>query len=235
MMPSRSSPQADEQVGEQGLQDAEALRRHRPGEALDDIGLAGDDLGRGGRRCAFVRGARGPRALDDEAAELRRLERDGSAVLPEDPAREQVRRCVLRDEGVALDVVPLAAVGALDPPRGIGCDFDLRLADDVAELPLRPAAVVLDVELGRQPEVALPAGREADVGADPRDAERADVVPLEVVADHVPRAVLRQQRERVERALLFLVAVDRPVPELDRALLRDRALQLAEPPCSSGE
>ena len=125
--------------------------------------------------------------------------------------------------------VALAAVRALDPPGGVGGDLDLRVADDLAELPLGAAAVVLDVELRRQPEVALAPRREANVGADARDAERADVVALDVVSDHVPRAVLRQQRVRIERALLFLVAVDRPVAELDGALLRDRALELAEP------
>ncbi len=120
-------------------------------------------------------------------------------------------------------------VGALDPPGRIGGDVDLRVADDLAELPVGTAAVVLDVELRRQPEVALAAGCEPNVGADPRDAERADVVALEVVSDHVPGAVLRQQRVRIERALLLLVAVDRPVAELDGPLLRDRAFELTEP------
>ena len=124
--------------------------------------------------------------------------------------------------------VALAAVGALDPPGGVGRDLDRGAADDVAELPVGAAAVVLDVELRRQPEVALATGGEADVGADARDAERADVVAVEIVADHVPRAVLGQQRVRVERALALLVARDRPVAELDRPLLRDRAFELAE-------
>ena len=175
-----------------------------------------------------MRGARGARALDDEAAQLRRLERDRAAVLAEDPAREQRRRRVLGDEDVVLDAVALAAEGALHPPRGVGRDLDARVPDDVAELPFRAAPVVLDVELGRQPEVALAPRREADVGADARDAERPDVVALEVVADHVPRAVLGQERVRIERPLLLVVAVDRPVAELDRALLGDRALELAE-------
>ena len=88
--------------------------------------------------------------------------------------------------------------------------------------------MALDVEVLREPEVALASRREADVAADARDAERADVVAVEVVADHVPRAVLREQGVRVERPLLLLVAVDRPVAELDGALLRDRALELAQ-------
>ena len=147
-------------------------------------------------------------------------------------SRAEEAYCV--DEDVALDAVALAAVCALDPPGGVGRDLDLRLADDVAELPVGPAAVQLDVELGRQAEVALAPRREADVRADARDAERADVVALEIVADHVPRAVLGQQRVRVERALFLVVAVDRPVAELDRALLRDRAFELAEPALQLG-
>jgi hypothetical protein len=82
---------------------------------------------------------------------------------------------------------------------------------------------------GGDAEVALAPRREADVAPDPRDAEGADVVAVEILADHVPDAVLRQQRVRVERPLGDLVARDRPVAELDRPLLRDRALELAEP------
>ena len=127
-----------------------------------------------------------------------------------------------------------AAVGALDPPGRVRRDLDPRLADDVAELPFRAPAVVLDVEFGRQAEVALAARCEADVGADARDPERPNVVALEVMADHVPRPVLGQQRERVEGPFLFLVAVDRPVPELHGALLRDRSLELAQPALQLG-
>ena len=87
----------------------------------------------------------------------------------------------------------------------------------------------LDVELGRQPEVALAAGREADVAADARDAEGADGGAVEILADDVPDALVEPQRVRVERALGDLVALRRPVRELDRALLRDRRLELGEP------
>src|SRR5581483_709557 len=109
-----------------------------------------------------------------------------------------------------------------------GRHLDAGLADDLAELPLGATAVVLDVEIRRQAEVPLAARREANVGADARDPERADVLAVDVVADHVPRAVLGEQGVGVERALLLLVAVDRPVPELHGPLLRDRALQLPE-------
>ena len=99
----------------------------------------------------------------------------------------------------------------------------------VADLPRRPAAVLLDVEVGRHPEVALAAGGELDLAADPRHAEGADVLAVEVAADHVPDAVVREQGVGVERPLGDLVAGDRPVLEPDRALLRDRALELGEP------
>ena len=121
------------------------------------------------------------------------------------------------------------AVDALDPPRRVGGDLDPRLAEDVAELPLGAAAVGAEVELLGQPEVPLAAGREADVGADPGDAEGADRLALEVLPDHVPGAVLRQQRVRVQRPLLLRVLVDRPVREADGALLRDRVLELRQP------
>ena len=117
---------------------------------------------------------------------------------------------------------------APDPPGGIGRHLDARLARDVAELPLGAAAELLDVEVGREAEVALAARGEADLGADARDAEVLDDLVVEVLSDHVPGAVLGQQRVRIDRALALLVAADRPVVEADRALLRDRALELAE-------
>jgi len=222
-------PTGREKVCEQRLEDAEALRGHGPGGPVDGCGdHAG--LGRAGRcgGCAFMRGPRRARALDDEPAELGGLEGERAAVLTEDPAREQLRRCVPRREHVSIDVVALAAVRALDPPGGVGRNFDSRFPDVVPELPLGAPAVQLDIEVGRQPEVALAARREANVRANARDAERADVRAVEIVADHVPRAVLGQEGVRVERALLFGVRVDRPVPELHRALLRDRTLELPE-------
>ena len=122
-----------------------------------------------------------------------------------------------------------AAVRALDPPGRVAGELDPGLADEVADLPRRPAAVGVDVEVGRDAEVALATRREADVAADPRDAERADVLPVQVLADHVPAAVVRQQPVGVQRPLALAVPRDRVVRELDRPLLRDRALELAQP------
>ena len=78
-------------------------------------------------------------------------------------------------------------------------------------------------------EVALAPRRELDLVPDPRDAEGADLVAVEVVADDVPDAVVGKQRVRVERPLGDLVPRDRPVLEADGALLRDRVLELREP------
>ena len=224
-----------EQVCEQRLEDAEALGRDRAG---GPVGRRSNHagLGRpsGGGRHTFVRGPCCAGTFDDEPPQLRRLERDGAAVLPEDPAGEQLGRRIPGREDVTDDVVPLAAVRALDPPRRVGRDFDARLAHVVAELPFGSAAVLLDVELGRQPEIALAARGKADVRSDTRHPERADVRPLEVVADHVPRAVLGEQRIGIQGSFLLAVAVDRPVAELHRALLRDRPFELAEAPLELG-
>src|SRR5262249_30240102 len=91
------------------------------------------------------------------------------------------------------------------------------------------AAVLVDVEVGRRAEVALAPRRKPDVAADPRDAELLAAPVVDVLADDVPDAVVGQERERVDAALGLLVARDRVVRELDRALLRDRALELRQP------
>src|SRR3954454_18449761 len=102
----------------------------------------------------------------------------------------------------------LAAVAdpALHPPGGVGRDGDPRLADRLADLPGRPLPVLLDLELGREPEVALAPRGEADVTADARDPERPHRLALDVVADEVPDAVVVQQGVRVDQALGLLVA-----------------------------
>src|SRR4029453_5520970 len=70
----------------------------------------------------------------DELDELLWLEGAGAAFLAKHPARE------LADLGVAGGedaVVDASAVDhALDPPRRVGVELDLRLADDVSVLPL---------------------------------------------------------------------------------------------------
>ena len=54
-------------------------------------------------------------------------------------------------------------------------------------------------------------------------------VAVEIVADDVPDPLVEAERVRVERPLRHLVALRRPVAELDRALLGDRRLELREP------
>ena len=165
----------------------------------------------------------------DGAAELVRLHRHGPAVLTQDPRRELLDVRVLRDEDVALEA-PRFSVDTVDPPGGVVADLESRLADDVANLPGRPSDELVDVELRRDTEVALAARCETNVAADARDPKllHASAV-VEIGADDVPDAEVRQQRVGVERPFLLLVARDREVRKLDRPLLRDRALELAEP------
>ena len=74
-----------------------------------------------------------------------------------------------------------------------GSSSIVGLADDLAELPVLLAAVLGGLEFLRQAEVALPPRGEADVAADPRDAERAHRLAVVVVADHVPGAALGEE------------------------------------------
>ena len=123
----------------------------------------------------------------------------------------------------------MAAVDALDPPGRVAADLDASLTLALADLPVGRQAVLVGVEVLREPEIALTTARETDVAADPRDAERQHLVAVEIVPDHVPLAAVEQERVRVDRALLLLVALDRPVRELDGAVLGDRALELRQP------
>ena len=114
------------------------------------------------------------------------------------------------------------------PPGGVAVDLDLRRSLNGAVLPVLADAVGVDVEVLRQAEVALAAGGEADVAAHARDAEGADVVVVEIVADDVPGASIAAQCVGIQRPLARLVAPGRPVAELDRPLLRDRRLELRQ-------
>src|SRR6266849_2065127 len=122
-----------------------------------------------------------------------------------------------------------AAECALDPPGRVARELDARFALAVADLPRCPAAVLVDLEFGRDPEVPLAARGESDVAPDAGDAEGSDVLAVEILADHVPAAVVREQSVRIDRALALAVTGDRVVRELDRPLLRDRTLELHQP------
>jgi hypothetical protein len=168
-------------------------------------------------------------ALGDLAAEVLRLARNGATVLPEHPRGEHRQARVLRDEDPVLEP-STGAERPLDPPGRFGAHLDAGPAGRLAELPRRPATIDVDVEVRRELEVALAAGGETDVPSDPRDAEGADRVAVEIGADHVPDPPVVQEPVRVERPLGLLAARHRAVGELDRALLRDRRLELRQPP-----
>ena len=167
-------------------------------------------------------------ALRDLVHELGRRERARAAVLAEHPRGELLEVGVRRAEDVVFDLA--AADGALDPPGGVGVELDLGLALEVAELPALAAA---EARRGR----SRPAGGSRARGAWRSGCLRARGKPgtcagraVEVESDQVPRALLREERVRVDRALGLGVARDRPVAELDRALLRDRVLELRQAP-----
>ena len=162
------------------------------------------------------------------APELVRLDRDRASVLAQHPRGECADGRVLGDEDTVFDPAD-GAVCALHPPGGVAAHLDARLADDVADQPVRAAAQIRDVEVGRRPEVPLAPGCKPDVAFDARDAERAQRIAVEVAADDVPLAAVVVERVRIECPLRVVVARDRPVVELHRALLRDRPLELRQP------
>ena len=221
---------AREQVREQRLEHGEALGRDRPGRALGAV----VDVACRRVSCASAGGS--PWCASCTARSARATSRR-SAGGSTGTARPSWRSTHEASSGIDEYSVtktsssrrPGLAVGALDPPGGVAGDLDARLALDVADLPRRPAAVLVDVEVGRRAEVALAPRGEANVAADARDAELLPPLVVEVLADDVPDAVVGEQRERVDRPLGQRVARDRVVRELDRPLLRDRALELREP------
>ena len=94
--------------------------------------------------------------------------------------------------------------------------------------------MVLDVELRRNAKVALAPGGEADVPANSGDLERPHRVAVEVLADHVPVAVVQAERVGIHDALARPCTPWAPVAETHRALLRDRRLELRQTPCELG-
>ena len=89
---------------------------------------------------------------------------------------------------------------AVHPPRGVALDGDPRHADRVADLPRPRRPVRLDVELGRQAEVALAPRREADVASgSARRGRSGRRVAVEIVPDDVPDALVEPKRVRVQR------------------------------------
>jgi hypothetical protein len=219
---------AIEEVGEQRLEEAEALGRDRARRALLGVGLRLLDLGGKLGRLRLVSLLDALEIGAHDLPELGRRERHRAAVLPEDPGREQPQVRVFRNEDAVLDASVLAEL-ALDPPGRVAGDLDLGVALDRADLPWRAQAVLVRVEVLREAEIALAPGREPDVIANPGDAKGAHVVLVGVVADHVPLSAVEEERVRVDCALSLAAAPDGEILELDRAVLGDRPLELRQP------
>src|SRR5207249_9238017 len=83
---------------------------------------------------------------------------------------------------------PGARECALDPPGRVLLHRDPGTADDRSDLPGLGDAMRLDVEISGEAEVALAPGGEANIAADPRDAERPDGLAIQVLTDDVPRS-----------------------------------------------
>src|SRR4029453_8701042 len=90
------------------------------------------------------------------------LERDRASVLTKHPRREKIDIREIRLEHAVRDGAGIRE-RALDPPCRVARDGDTCTADGLADLPRPRDAVLLDVEVGRDPEVALPARCEPDV------------------------------------------------------------------------
>ena len=164
---------------------------------------------------------------NDGLDQLDGLQWNGATVLSQHPSGEKVHVGEVRLEDPVFDV-PCIRQRALDPPRGVVGDRNARPPDDLPDLPRPWDSMLLDVEVRRDPEVTLPARREPDVATDARDLERAGRPAIQVVTHDVPVALVEAQRIRVHRSLAGPGAAGAPVPEADRALLRDRGLELGE-------
>src|SRR5207302_9923693 len=109
-------------------------------------------------------------------------------VQAQHPGGEPGRVGVLRHEYPVLEPAGVAEA-PLNPPRRVPGDLEASLALELADLPRGTIPVRLDREVRRDAEVALPARREADVRLHPGHPERAQVLAIEILADHVPGAV----------------------------------------------
>src|ERR671922_949785 len=108
-------------------------------------------------------------ALLDLQDQFGRLERTGSTLLAQHPARQLFQVCIRRRQDAVLD--PAAPDHPLRPPRGLLVELDLRLADVVAPLPGLAAAKARGIDAFRGAEVTLAPRRETDVAVDAGDAK----------------------------------------------------------------
>ncbi len=221
---------AGKEMCQERLQEPEALRGHRADGPLDHLSSFPGCLllGRLGRRPLM--GC--DHALDGslhELDELGRLQGACSPFLVQDPGGEPAEAGVLGHEHVPVDTAAVGE-GALDEPGEVLGQLDPRLARDLTDLPRRAASVDGSVELLRNTKVTLAAGGEPDVGSDAGDTEGSLLFPVVIPPDHVPGAGVREEGVRVDRPLRLLVPLHREIAELHRPALRDRALELREPP-----
>src|SRR5262249_24606441 len=117
-------------------------RRRRPESGLSSPAPAAAAHPRGSRARAGAR--RRPLASA----------RAARPVPPRHPRGELGEGGVIGDDPVVLERSG-RSVRAPYPPRRVAAHLDARGAGDVADLPRRAAAVLLDVEVGRRAEVAL--------------------------------------------------------------------------------
>ena len=175
-------------------------------------------------------------ALRDLLGELGRIEHSGVLAPVQDPGDHLAARGVLGLEDPALArgsvsparvaELPVAAEVTLDQPRDPVLQEDLRLALDLAELPLRAPGIVPPFEVLRRGEVVLGFGGVGDLAADPREPEDPDGVPLVRLPDQIELPASVDQVEGVHLALLLGVAFDRVVGELNGLAAGDRRLDL---------
>ena len=155
---------AVEEVGEQRLEDTEALGRNRPRRSLRlGTGLLGNCGPRRLRRLTLVHFDDALEPALDLFDESRRCEWACPSFLAEDPAGQRVQAGVRRFEDIPLDLAELDH--PVRPPSGVRIELDFGLPDDLAELPVLAAAILRRLEVCRRPKVSLPSRGEADVPA----------------------------------------------------------------------
>ena len=152
-----------EKLCEERLENAEALGCDRSDGSLGEwLPRISPLRPRGNRRRPCVRLGEAGEPGRDCILELVRLQRDRATVLAQDPACEELDVRELGLEDAVLDCSRVRE-RALHPPGGVVGDGDSGRPDGFADLPRPRNAVLLDVEVRRNAEVALAPGGEADV------------------------------------------------------------------------
>ncbi len=165
--------------------------------------------------------ARPPAEAEDPRDHLARV---GVGGLEYDSVRGRVVDLGRWEHGAGVAEVALDE--PVDPVRYPDAGGALRLA----ELPVGARGVDARVEaLGAGREVVLGLRGVADLAADARQPEDADVVALVRVPDEVELPAAEEKVVRVDAPALLGVAPDRVVVEQDRLAAEDRRLDLRQP------